>query len=215
MGKRPLWDNWQSVELTDATLSDVEGQHPDHTGTGLRTGRLVVADIDITDSDQADAIGDIIESVLGASACHRYGRKGKAILFRNPEPIGKITVSGKNADGKVVRLVEFLGKGQQVAAFGIHPDTNQPYAWPVATPLDVPLADLPEVSGDLIRECAAKVAASLARPRIYGRDQFRSPVRLAVELGVRLARATRSRPRCSRICSDTSIPAATETGGLR
>ena len=42
--------------------------------------------------------------------------------------------------------VEAMGLGQQVVAFGIHPETMQPYRWLDATPENTRLSDLPLVS---------------------------------------------------------------------
>ena len=52
-----------------------------------------------------------------------------------------------------------MGQGQQLACFGEHPDTGKPYNWEIGslgdTPLDIPLAELPEVTPDMIREAVS------------------------------------------------------------
>ncbi|MGO7785766.1 DNA primase, partial [Rhizobium ruizarguesonis] len=55
-----------------------------------------------------------------------------------------------------------LGQGQQFVAFGTHPDTGKAYEWTVASPLDVPLADLPEINADAVDAFVAKADAYLA-----------------------------------------------------
>ena len=42
--------------------------------------------------------------------------------------------------------IEVLGDGQQLACFGEHPDTKQPYEWVGGSPVDVPASDLPLIS---------------------------------------------------------------------
>jgi len=69
--------------------------------------------------------------------------------------------------------VEFLGRGQQFVAFGVHPGTQKPYYWPDGdSPLDVPLSDLPEISEADRIEFLAEVAALLPGPgRIHAGQQ--------------------------------------------
>src|SRR6056297_1865827 len=56
--------------------------------------------------------------------------------------------------------VEVLGQGQQVLAFGIHPDTGRQYYWPDGeTPLDVPIGDLPQVDADAVGAFLAEARA--------------------------------------------------------
>lgn len=165
-GKAPRW-SWRGVEITDELLGRIEADRPDHTGTGLRTGRLSVADVDLVDPDHAEAAQTAIHEVMGHTPLVRVGRKGAALCYRNEDPMGKVTVTGRapGAD-RVTKLVEFLGTGQQVAAYGIHPDTGRPYEWPMdwndGEPLVTPLAALPEVTPDKIRAAAIAVTERLA-----------------------------------------------------
>jgi len=66
-------------------------------------------------------------------------------------------------DGTTAKL-EILGEGQEFVAFGIHPDTMQPFAWPKVSPLDVPLAELPTITAlearDLIGDAEAILRAA-------------------------------------------------------
>jgi hypothetical protein len=45
-------------------------------------------------------------------------------------------------DGTIAQI-EVMGQGQQIVAYGIHPDTRREYEWPDSGPDVVPLADLP------------------------------------------------------------------------
>ena len=59
--------------------------------------------------------------------------------------------------------VEFLGLGQQFVAFGIHPDTGQPYRWVDDTPLDVPFEALPLVDPGQLESLKVEIDALLPR----------------------------------------------------
>ena len=165
-GKRPLWPDWRTEPVTEELLSRIESQYPDHTNTGVRTGYLAVADIDLWNPDHASAIKDTIFAVLGHNDVERIGSKGFALCYYNPIPIPKITVTGipEGADNPVT-LVEFLGDGQQVAAYGTHPDTGKSYDWPNAVLgddlLGTPLTKLSAVSPDKLREAARAVLTAL------------------------------------------------------
>ena len=162
-GKAPMWPAWQKMDMTREVLEEVLSRHPDHMNVGLRTGKLVAVDNDLRDPIHAQIISLAIERELGATPLHRVGRKGEALCFFNPEPIGKITISCQ-AEGSSERitLVEFLGRGQQIAAYGVHPDTGQPYDWPntgsEGDPLGTFIEDLPWVSPDRLVACAKALA---------------------------------------------------------
>jgi hypothetical protein len=165
-GKAPLWPKWRSEPVTAALLDRIETQHPDHTNTGVRTGNLAVADIDLWNPDHASAIKDTIFAVLGHNNVERVGAKGYALCYYNPTPIPKITVTGiPEGENGPVTLFEILGLGQQVAAYGIHPGTSKPYDWPNAflgdDLLGTPLTKLPAVSPDKLREAARAVQTAL------------------------------------------------------
>ena len=59
----------------------------------------------------------------------RIGKAPKrAIPFRTEVPFAKITANVVAPHGRTEKI-EFLGDGQQVVAFGIHPETKQRYNW--------------------------------------------------------------------------------------
>jgi hypothetical protein len=45
-----------------------------------------------------------------------------------------------------VNAIEILGKGQQLVAYGIHPDTQEEYRWPKACPFTIGVSDLPSIN---------------------------------------------------------------------
>jgi hypothetical protein len=65
--------------------------------------------------------------------------------------------------------VEVLADGQQFVAFGLHPGTGRPYAWPDGSPLDLERDDLPPLDARAAARFAAAaegllVARFAARP---------------------------------------------------
>ena len=88
----------------------------------------------------------------------RTGQPPKTgFLFRLPHPIAKITQkiapTGYAPEGKDDGI-EILCEGQQVVAFGIHPDTQKPYQWHGFDPTDFmgKVDDLPEITRERIVE---------------------------------------------------------------
>jgi hypothetical protein len=97
----------------------------------------------------------------------RYGKRPKrALLFTTDNPIKKIMVKLRAPDDppdldQPRNGLEFLGDGQQLAAFGIHPDTGNPYEWPNGEPGDVPRNALIKVSVKIAREVIKQCLALL------------------------------------------------------
>ncbi|MCU4654492.1 bifunctional DNA primase/polymerase [Roseibacterium sp. SDUM158016] len=147
--KKPAPARWTSVTLDEAQIAAWQRQYPDH-GIGLRTGRLVGIDIDILDPDLAHRVEALARRRFG-DTLRRVGLWPKRVLlYRTETPFGKMS-AGK---------VEVLGQGQQVLAFGIHPDTGRQYYWPDGeTPLDVPIGDLPQVDADAVGAFVAEARA--------------------------------------------------------
>lgn len=165
-GKAPHWQGWRHSSITPELLEGVGSARHDHKNTGLRTGRLCVVDVDLWEPEHAETVAESVQQILGASRVQRAGQKGVAICYFNPEPIGKITITGREPNGdKSKTLVEFLGQGQQLAAFGNHPDTGKLFNWTNAhaggDPLSMPLEQLPKVCPVAIREAAETVLNDL------------------------------------------------------
>ncbi|WP_339950722.1 bifunctional DNA primase/polymerase [uncultured Albimonas sp.] len=148
--KAPAPSRWTSVAIDEALAEAWTREFPDH-GVGLRTGCLVGIDIDILDPDLAHAAEAIARRILGQTPLLRVGRWPKRLLvYRTEAPFRKIKVPG----------LEILSQGQQFVAFGIHPDTGQPYHWPEGdTPLDVAFEDLPLVTQAQCEVLAAEIPA--------------------------------------------------------
>ena len=161
-GKAPVEAGWQAGDVTADRIISESGHHPAATSTGIRTGRVVAVDIDIVDPGHADAIREAVEARLGPTGAVRVGKKGAVLLYANDEPIPKIVVAkrkGRKDDPKV----EILGSGQQVIAYGIHPDTGLPYRWiGDVEPATSGLWDLPTVTPDKLRALAEELPATLS-----------------------------------------------------
>jgi hypothetical protein len=144
----PVWprtkaaapDAWTTLTIDEAQV-EAWCQRYGHCGVGLRTGHLVGVDIDLLDPDLAHQAYEITCQRLGDTLL-RVGRWPKRLmLYRTLAPEPKRNV------GKI----EILGLGQQFVAFGVHPDTKQPYGWPLGgSPLDVPFDALPLVDAAAI-----------------------------------------------------------------
>lgn len=117
-------------------------------GLGIRLGSdLIAIDIDITDDTTAMAVHALAVQHLGPGLC-RIGKAPKCLLLYRIE---WLPVTYKK---RIVKLnapkqaVEVLADGQQFVAYGIHPDTQQPFIWldPDRSPLTVPASALPLVT---------------------------------------------------------------------
>jgi hypothetical protein len=169
-GKACYVKGWTKAVITDEWLTEAEAD-PKYTSTGIRTGRVVGVDLDIEDKQHCEEVATLVYSDLGARSMARVGKKGELLVYRNDEPIAKITIKGKppakpvDGDDKEHTLVEILGTGQQFVAHGVHPKSGIPYAWPLAFEGDEPLHtcvdELQAVTGDQLRACAQHMATKL------------------------------------------------------
>jgi hypothetical protein len=69
------------------------------------------------------------------------------VLFQTDKPFKKLQRIFTAPDG-TSHKIEILGDGQQLAAFGIHPDTKQPYRWTPCDPTKLASRDLPPLCED-------------------------------------------------------------------
>lgn len=107
-------------------------------GAGIICGRsLAAVDIDYLDEGLVRKVCEISLKTLGDTSLVRIGKAPKRILlFRVSEAIKK----------RKVGRVEVLGQGQQFVAFGVHPETQEPYHWVGDSPADVHIQDIPEIT---------------------------------------------------------------------
>lgn len=177
LGKDPQVKCWPEDEMTEQRIRDQRKRYPSFLNTGLRTGKLVVADVDITPKPQVDTLQRLIFHVIGGTPLRRFGSKGIALFYRmTDDPIKKINIRSRlpgdlyTVNEKTGRKapayrsgIELLGWHNQVAAFGKHPKTGRDYQWiGGASPLTVRFHDLPMVSSDQLHGLAEVLAAKLA-----------------------------------------------------
>jgi predicted P-loop ATPase len=162
-GKAALLPDWRTrcAAPTPEEIRRWRSSGAQNTNTGLLCGTLRPADIDVLEPELAARLEELAVQVMGTTPLRRIGRAPKLCLFYRTATDGLrklVTAELFLPDGSKAQ-VEMLGSGQQVIAFGTHPDTGQPYTWTEATPLDVPLAELPEVSEEQVREFLAQAEA--------------------------------------------------------
>ncbi len=147
--KKPAPSRWTAVTLDPDQIQTWQSTYPRH-GVGLRTGYLVGVDIDILDADQAHVLETLARKRFGDTLMRVGLWPKRLLLYRTEAPFTK------RAAGKV----EVLGKGQQLLAFGIHPDTGNPYYWPHGdTPLEIPCHELPVITAEEVDSFLAEAAA--------------------------------------------------------
>jgi hypothetical protein len=158
--KRPLLGKWQ-------TRPDIVKQYEKYgdRGVGVLTGgrhNLIAVDIDVLDESAASIIRDLAIEQLGY-APERIGKAPKTLLvYRCTEKVRKTKtelfhISGHDA------CVEVLAEGQQFAAIGIHPDTQQEYEWPGDTLSDIAPDQLSAVTPDAIRNFLGDASSVLSK----------------------------------------------------
>jgi hypothetical protein len=148
-GKKPILDEWQKKTITNSEeISLWSDLYPYAQNTGILTRLTPVLDIDILVPDAAAAIETLVRKRFedrGAILVRIGAAPKRAILFRTDDPFKKIT---KNviAPNATEQKIELLANGQQVVCFGVHPDTQQAYAWFGGQPGEIRHEDLPYLS---------------------------------------------------------------------
>ncbi|GAA5661945.1 hypothetical protein Brsp07_00407 [Brucella sp. NBRC 14130] len=167
-GKRPQLKGWQQLSPTPASIDAWERGYADHANTGILTGEVVAIDIDAANPDASERLIAELLKIPGAmQAPCRTGRAPKCLfVFRASEPRKKATTQVYLVNGEKCQ-VEVLGEGQQFVAYGIHPDTQQPYTWTSGDPTTVPFQDLTEVTPEQVDAyllAAEAILAELGEP---------------------------------------------------
>src|SRR5262249_5509850 len=81
----------------------------------------------------------------------------------------KITVNLVAANGSTGEKLEFMCRGQQVVAAGIHPETGNPYTWPFGNLIDIAHDDLPEIDEAEAKQLVDDIVELLCRDFGYTR----------------------------------------------
>jgi len=151
--KMCLLPEWTTVEIDRETIQSREwNRSAQRRDTGLRCGDIIAIDWDIND---ADLIATVMNGVVAAGIVQRsdFVRVGKAPremwIFRTHDKIGKRTTGffapGDAEEGFKPHQVEILGKGCQIAAYGMR-DAETWYTWPKLDLIDHKYMDLPEIT---------------------------------------------------------------------
>ncbi len=157
----PKWSRHCERNTTENEV-DIWGNWPE-AGIGIAAGRVIGIDIDVLASPAvAMEIEALAKRMLGDTPAVRIGHAPKRLLvYRAVQPFS----------GFKYPPIEVLGVGQQFIAYGIHPDTGEPYNWPVSTLADLSPDDLPGITEAQAREFAKEayrlIPADL-RPKSLG-----------------------------------------------
>jgi hypothetical protein len=156
-GKKPVLDDWWNICAT-ADEATIRRWPRKWSNTGLvcgvltEAGALVGVDVDVLDESLSQQIEQIAIRDLGPSPLRRVGYAPKFLLaYRVAEPMAKISTKELFLPSGNKAKVEILAKGQQFVAYGIHPDTRRNYEWGDARPDSMPLADLPMVTHEALK----------------------------------------------------------------
>lgn len=145
-GKRVPVPDWPRMQI-DAEVIE-RWKYYDCANTGLRTRNMPALDVDVLNAEAVQAIEAFVFERFAphGRVCVRTGKAPKiAIPFRTNVPFPKMSVHLQNPLGAIEKL-EFLGSGQQIICFGIHPQTGLPYTWRGGEPGAVKLAELPAIT---------------------------------------------------------------------
>jgi len=150
LGKKSYLDDWsQKTNADEEEIARWEKQRSDHRSTGLLTQKMPTLDIDIKNQNGAEAVEALIRKRFEGHGriLVRVGLAPKrAIPFRTEAPFEKIAVNFLAPDGSTSQKLEFLADGQQLVAFGVHPDTHKPYTWHGGEPGQIRLEELPPIT---------------------------------------------------------------------
>jgi hypothetical protein len=144
-------EGWPNItEVTPGLRAYWGKKYPDHTSDGFLCKVSPGLDIDIKHEAAALAVERFVRDRYANHGMFlvRVGMPPKRlIVFRTTAPFAKITVNLVAPDGSVGQKIEFLGTGNMFVAYGIHPDTKEPYDWPYGRPGPVKLSELIPIEG--------------------------------------------------------------------
>jgi hypothetical protein len=169
--------SWQNLGAVTPEMIEMWARTwPDSHNTGVLTRHMPTLDLDILNEDAARAAENLARERYEESGyvLARVGLPPKrAIPFRTIEPFTKIVVNIIASTGNAGEKVKFLGDGQQVACFGIHPDTRRPYTWHGGEPGRIKLHELPYIREAEARQLVDDIVALLVRDFGYTRAAVR------------------------------------------
>jgi hypothetical protein len=148
-GKRPLMEGWQTkLETNFEEIQLWPKLYPYDTNTGIITRYVPLFDVDLLLEECAEAIEAMVraECEERGELLTRIGLAPKrGLVFRTDEPFKKLLIDFQVPEGAKAQRLEFLGDGQQFVAYGVHPDTGEPYRWFARELMEVPREELPYI----------------------------------------------------------------------
>ncbi len=146
-GKRPLLTGWTTRDGDELRAMACEA--PSESNFGVRCGEpagsgvVVGLDFDIDDEAAAKAVTDLL---LPRRIPVRLGRPGRLlVVVRAPADTRSHDLKFAHGDGREC-AVQVLAQGKQFVAFGVHPNTGKPYAWPDRSIVEIPPPELQPVA---------------------------------------------------------------------
>jgi hypothetical protein len=134
-GKIPVTAGWPSMDSDEESICAWTTRYPFAANTGIITKFTPTIDGDITDAGASRDVCDLAREFFhDGTFCARVGKAPKfAMLLRSDLALKKVKVSFVAPDGGQ-HHIEILGDGQQMVAFGRHPETKRPYHWNAGGP---------------------------------------------------------------------------------
>jgi hypothetical protein len=176
--KRPRYRAWQTAgfRLPDPNWLEHHVQKYPTDSIGVGCGRVIGIDIDQIDGAKANHMQELAFAELGETSLVRIGHFPKrTLVYKTQDQID----TARFAD------FDLLARGSQFVAFGIHPDTRQPYYWLDASPVDTDLDDLRLIRREdlkrFVRRVSGMIGASVGRnSRAPANDNARQSVASSV-----------------------------------
>jgi AAA domain/Bifunctional DNA primase/polymerase, N-terminal len=167
-GKAVHITGWSSLQPTEADIEAWAHRRQGDTNTGILTRATPAVDIDVKDPAVADELQHLLFTMTGDNgrALVRIGQAPKrAILFQTSAPFKKsATPAFISPDGNK-HQVEVLADGQQIIAFGTHPETGRAYVWHGGEPGEVVRDELPYLDATM---AAAFVVKAIEVMKAHG-----------------------------------------------
>ena len=147
--KFPMITGWQDIRATHEDVDKWLGNGHADGGVGVLCRSTIAVDIDCLDAKVNYDLLHWLKANVGDAAV-RIGQKPKCILpFRVEGSFSKIRSAEYSDAVGTKHAVEVLADGQQFVAFGIHPNTNEPYKWVKGLSIaDIKQSDLPVITRD-------------------------------------------------------------------
>jgi hypothetical protein len=155
----PGWNELCAVPWDRRDLIDATAEFTDYNCGIAADEEHVLLDLDVLDADVAEDVVHLADQTLGATPLIRIGQEPKQVrIYRAGSP-------GRIRSGKP-RPIEIMSGTGMVVAFGIHPDTQQPYRWVSgASPLTLSAdsADIPAIDHTQLQRFLSAAREALAR----------------------------------------------------